>query len=131
MAKRGGNLHQTRIRKIDGRIGDLRDELQMALGLKDEQIAINQTTRHIIIKVAGALFKRSSATHMLTVTHTGLEEGGSRQVSRREKVLSGRYEDLPGRPVHTMAYSVLLFVGVIYRSLFVHYALYTSGVSNQ
>ncbi|MCJ1289144.1 hypothetical protein MMC34_000676 [Xylographa carneopallida] len=50
MAKRGGNLHQTRIRKIDGRIGDLRDELQMALGLKDEQIAINQTTRHIIIK---------------------------------------------------------------------------------
>jgi len=50
LAKRGGNLQQTRIRKIDGSINDLRSELQLALGLKDEHITINHTTRHIIIK---------------------------------------------------------------------------------
>ncbi|MCJ1387929.1 hypothetical protein MMC18_000772 [Xylographa bjoerkii] len=50
LAKRGGNLHQTRIRKIDGSINDLRNELQLALRLKDEHIVINQITRHIIIK---------------------------------------------------------------------------------
>ena len=55
LAKRGGNLHQTRIRKIDGSINDLRNELQVALGLKEEHIVINQITRHIIIKVAYVL----------------------------------------------------------------------------
>ncbi|MCJ1471429.1 hypothetical protein MMC13_000068 [Lambiella insularis] len=49
-AKRGGNLHQTRIRKIEGSINDLRNELQEALELREEQIVINQLTRHIIIK---------------------------------------------------------------------------------
>lgn len=51
LAKRGGNLHQTRVRKIEGDIEALRDDLQRALGLKEEQIIINQLTRHIIIKV--------------------------------------------------------------------------------
>ncbi|KAI9830255.1 MAG: hypothetical protein M1819_005782 [Sarea resinae] len=50
MAKRGGNLHQTKLRKIDGDIKVLRNELQKALAVEDKDIAINQLTRHIIIK---------------------------------------------------------------------------------
>lgn len=48
----GGNLHLTKIRKIDGDIKALRNDLQQALGLKDEHIAVNQLTRHIMIKVS-------------------------------------------------------------------------------
>ena len=55
LAKRGGNLHQTRIRKIDGSIMDLRNDLQQALGLEVDHITINQLTRHIIIKVHKSL----------------------------------------------------------------------------
>ncbi|KAL8909182.1 MAG: hypothetical protein Q9207_000356 [Kuettlingeria erythrocarpa] len=51
LAKRGGNLLQTRLRKIDGDIMKLKLELQQALGLRQEEISINQLTRHIIIKV--------------------------------------------------------------------------------
>ncbi|KAL8971122.1 MAG: hypothetical protein Q9197_003444 [Variospora fuerteventurae] len=51
LAKRGGNLLLTRLRKIDGDIMKLKLELQQALGLKQEEISINQLTRHIIIKV--------------------------------------------------------------------------------
>ncbi|MCJ1253956.1 hypothetical protein MMC24_001770 [Lignoscripta atroalba] len=51
LAKRGGNLHQTRIRKIEGNIMDLRKDIQQALGLNEEHIVVNQLTRHIIIKV--------------------------------------------------------------------------------
>ena len=51
LAKRGGNLHQTRIRKIDGNLMELKKDLRQALGLTEEQIAVNQLTRHIIIKV--------------------------------------------------------------------------------
>lgn len=51
LAKRGGNLHQTKIRKIEGRVEDLRDELRRVLGLKEEQVVVNQLTKHIIIKV--------------------------------------------------------------------------------
>ncbi|KAL8998461.1 MAG: hypothetical protein Q9169_002498 [Polycauliona sp. 2 TL-2023] len=51
LAKRGGNLLLTRLRKIDGDITRLKEELQQALGLKQEQISINQLTKHIIIKV--------------------------------------------------------------------------------
>lgn len=51
LAKRGGNLHQTRVRKIDGDIKALKDDLQRALSIKEEHIVINQLTRHIIIKV--------------------------------------------------------------------------------
>lgn len=51
LSKRGGNLHQTKIRKISGNLEQLRHDIQQALGLTDERIMINQLTRHIIIKV--------------------------------------------------------------------------------
>lgn len=52
LAKRGGNLLLTRLRKIDGDITKLKGELQQALGLDDRQISINQLTNHIIIKAS-------------------------------------------------------------------------------
>lgn len=52
LAKRGGNLKQTRLRKIEGNIVELKEDLQRALGIvEDKDIQINQLTRHIIIKV--------------------------------------------------------------------------------
>ena len=56
LAKRGGNLHQTRIRKIEGDRERLRDEIQRALGLKDELVIINRLTGHIIIKVRNDIY---------------------------------------------------------------------------
>lgn len=51
LAKRGGNLKQTRLRKIEGDITKLKDDLQQALGItEDKEIQINQLTRHIIVK---------------------------------------------------------------------------------
>ncbi|KAI4165069.1 MAG: hypothetical protein LQ342_001346 [Letrouitia transgressa] len=55
LSKRAGSLLQTRIRKIEGDIALLKAELQLALGLKQENIAINQLTKHIIIKVSHAM----------------------------------------------------------------------------
>ncbi|KAA6411730.1 MAG: mitochondrial large ribosomal subunit [Lasallia pustulata] len=46
----GGTSKLTRLRKIDGDLAVLRSDLQQALQLKDEHIAINQLTRHIVIK---------------------------------------------------------------------------------
>ena len=51
LAKRGGNLHQTRIRKIEGDVEKLREELVATLALREETVVINRLTGHIIIKV--------------------------------------------------------------------------------
>jgi len=50
LAKRGGNLHQTRIRKIEGDVELLRNEIRTALGLDEGVVVINRLTGHIIIK---------------------------------------------------------------------------------
>ncbi|KAL2056412.1 hypothetical protein ABVK25_003435 [Lepraria finkii] len=50
LAKRGGNLHQTRVRKIQGDVERLRDEIRIALGLKEEHVVINRLTGNIIVK---------------------------------------------------------------------------------
>ena len=51
LAKRGGNLRQTRLRKVEGDLARLRSDLQDALSLESEHIKINPLTKHIIIKV--------------------------------------------------------------------------------
>jgi large subunit ribosomal protein L49 len=58
LAKRGGNLKQTRLRKIEGNVAALRQELQMALGLEEKEVVINQLNKHIIIKVRLPLRRR-------------------------------------------------------------------------
>lgn len=50
LAKRGGNLHQTRIRKIEGNVEKLREEIVATLALREETVVINRLTGHIIIK---------------------------------------------------------------------------------
>lgn len=57
LAKRGGNLKQTRLRKIEGDIAKLKQDLQKALGIiEDKEIQINQLTKHIIIKVSRPVY---------------------------------------------------------------------------
>ena len=51
LAKRGGNLHQTRIRKIEGNVERLREEIVKSLGIRGDLAVINRLTGHIIIKV--------------------------------------------------------------------------------
>ncbi|KFY81931.1 hypothetical protein V500_10961 [Pseudogymnoascus sp. VKM F-4518 (FW-2643)] len=51
LAKRGGNLKQTRVKKIEGNIAQLREDLKVALGIEeDREIQVNHLTRHIIVK---------------------------------------------------------------------------------
>ncbi|PQE32373.1 mitochondrial large ribosomal subunit protein [Rutstroemia sp. NJR-2017a WRK4] len=50
LSKAGGNLKQTKVRKIEGDIQVLRTQLQKALGLKEREVTINQLTQQIIIK---------------------------------------------------------------------------------
>lgn len=50
-AKRGGNLRQTKVRKIEGDVHALREDLRSAMGLQEQHIVINHLTKHIIIKV--------------------------------------------------------------------------------
>lgn len=52
LSKRGGNLKQTKLRRIEGNIMDLRRDLQKALGVEDEkEVVVNQLTQQIIVKV--------------------------------------------------------------------------------
>ena len=60
LAKRGGNLHQTRIRKIEGDVEKLREELVASLALKEETVIINRLTGHIIIKVRRQVIVRGA-----------------------------------------------------------------------
>jgi large subunit ribosomal protein L49 len=55
LSKAGGNLKQTKVRKIEGDIQVLRTQLQKALGLKEREVTINQLTQQIIIKVCGSI----------------------------------------------------------------------------
>ncbi|KAE8445621.1 hypothetical protein EG329_013255 [Mollisiaceae sp. DMI_Dod_QoI] len=50
MAKRGGNMKLTKLRKIEGDVNALRKDLQVALGMDERDVVINQLTRHIIVK---------------------------------------------------------------------------------
>lgn len=59
LAKRGGNLKQTKLRKIEGNINMLRMDLQQALGLEEKEVVTNQLTKQIIIKVGPSSVQRS------------------------------------------------------------------------
>ncbi|KAK8221915.1 54S ribosomal protein img2, mitochondrial [Zalaria obscura] len=50
LRKRGGNLKQTRVKKIDGNIESLRDDLQQELGLLSKDCVVNSLTRHVVLK---------------------------------------------------------------------------------
>jgi large subunit ribosomal protein L49 len=48
--KRGGNLHLTTVRKITGDLSALRDELRVYLNKKNEDVKINDLTKHVVVK---------------------------------------------------------------------------------
>jgi large subunit ribosomal protein L49 len=56
LAKRGGNLKLTKVRKIEGDINTLRSHLLEALQLGEKEIEINRLTNHIIIKASHRFF---------------------------------------------------------------------------
>ncbi|KAK5125221.1 hypothetical protein LTR85_000897 [Meristemomyces frigidus] len=50
LRKRGGNLKMTRVKKIDGKVDTLRDELRGVLGLQEKDCQVNPVTRHVVLK---------------------------------------------------------------------------------
>jgi large subunit ribosomal protein L49 len=60
LSKSGGNKHLTRIRKIEGDLSQLKTDIRAALGVEDyvidrmgrkkENVAINWTTRQIVVR---------------------------------------------------------------------------------
>lgn len=50
LRKRGGNLRQTRVKKISGSIDALRDALQTELAVPEKECVINRTTNHVVVK---------------------------------------------------------------------------------
>ncbi|KAE9369580.1 hypothetical protein N431DRAFT_413728 [Stipitochalara longipes BDJ] len=50
LAKRGGNMKLTKLRRIEGDVNALRNDLRQALGMDEKEVTINQLTRHIIVK---------------------------------------------------------------------------------
>lgn len=50
LRKRGGNMLLTRVKKVDGSVEALRDELRTVLGLEEKQVVINPLTRHVMLK---------------------------------------------------------------------------------
>lgn len=44
----------TKLRRIEGDVNVLRKDLQLALGMDEKEVVINQLTRHIIVKVRWA-----------------------------------------------------------------------------
>ena len=85
LAKRGGNLRQTRLRKIEGDLARLRSDLQDALSLESEHIKINQLTKHIIIKVCQGSLEH--ATSQMLISRSGLETIRCCKIPDRSTVL--------------------------------------------
>ena len=57
LTKSGGNLKQTIVRKLEGDIAILRDQLREFLKIeKKEDIKINPLTKHVVIKVRSAIW---------------------------------------------------------------------------
>lgn len=52
LAKRGGNMKFTILKKIEGDIRALKSELKTELALEDKQIKINHVTGHLEISVS-------------------------------------------------------------------------------
>lgn len=51
-SKRGGNLHQTLIRKISGDARVLREDIREHLGLQEKDVVVNPVTGHVVVKVS-------------------------------------------------------------------------------
>ncbi|KAK7753394.1 54S ribosomal protein img2, mitochondrial [Diatrype stigma] len=52
--KRGGNLKVTLVKKGEGNLQALKHDIKKALDLRDDEVAVNSITRHIVVKVSYA-----------------------------------------------------------------------------
>ena len=93
LAKRGGNLRQTRLRKVEGDIARLRTDLQEALSLEDEHIKINHLTKHIIIKAC--TLGDITLDPRILIMRAGMETIRRSKVPDRSSILNNLYEYLP------------------------------------
>jgi large subunit ribosomal protein L49 len=51
--KRGGNLRETRVKKVEGDVAALRDQLREALGVVDEgDVSVSPLTRDVVVRVS-------------------------------------------------------------------------------
>lgn len=50
LRKRGGNLKMTRVKKVDGRVETLREELRGVLGVGEKDVVVNGVTGHVMVK---------------------------------------------------------------------------------
>ncbi|KAI9850740.1 MAG: hypothetical protein M1838_005151 [Thelocarpon superellum] len=50
VTKRGGNLRQTEVKKVEGDVTVLKGQLQKYLNLEPAEVVINPRTQHIVIK---------------------------------------------------------------------------------
>lgn len=82
--KAGGNFKTTEIKMVEGNVGSLKEDLKVALQLGNNDIAFNNTTRHLVIKVGVRL--AVIANGILTV-ETGTLEATGHQLSEQHGVL--------------------------------------------
>ena len=84
--RRGGNLLETRVQKITGRVEALKKDLQRELDIPNDKIIISPVNRHIVIKVCPPTIN----CHSQVVSHSaGLVEERSRRVPGEATVLTG------------------------------------------
>ncbi|KAF2717883.1 hypothetical protein K431DRAFT_254447, partial [Polychaeton citri CBS 116435] len=50
LRKRGGNMLLTRVKKIDGDVEALKDELRSVLSLGEKEAVVNKLTRHVVLR---------------------------------------------------------------------------------
>jgi large subunit ribosomal protein L49 len=62
LAKRGGNMKFTILKKIEGDIRALKSELKSELALEDKQIKINHVTGHLEISVRNSYTRKKART---------------------------------------------------------------------
>lgn len=73
LAKRGGSLKQTRVRKVEGDVQALRGDLMAALGLGEAEVRVNPLTGHVLLKVCDV---GGGTGRALIGVGVGVEAGG-------------------------------------------------------
>jgi len=80
-------LHLTCVRRVDGNLGQLAQELQILLGKSDDEVVINRMTRQVSVKVWATYIRRAGADYEVLLTNEliGTSQGRSRQILDSER----------------------------------------------
>lgn len=114
--KAGGNLKTTEIKMVEGNVGSLKEDLKTALQLGNGDIAFNNTTRHLVIKVGlGGVKNRGRRRDADSWDETGTHEAAGHQLFEQHGVL--RSQKGAGNHKHCTIYHIVHFSGIV--SIFV------------